>query len=245
MTHRVNWTHLLVFTFTAFVLGCCAGMLVVNRHNSESVLAAEAVPSNTRVPDVARHGTDVEIRDSMEVVAPPVAMPPVATPPRAARDTPARPPAAKPEMVYVVPLQAPITASPADIAPADAEAHALSPAVPPIVNAATANVEVPTPPPPVAAVRQRPAPLVLPQRIRRVAPEYPPFARVNRIEGTVIIAATIDTEGNVTYPRVVKSFRLLDQSALDAVQQWQFKPGTRDGQPVPVDVMLTVEFSLR
>jgi protein TonB len=94
-------------------------------------------------------------------------------------------------------------------------------------------------------VRPRPAPLEPPQRIRRAAPEYPRFARINNIEGTVVIAATIDTDGRVTYPRIVKSFPMLDQAALDAVKQWEFKPGTRGGQPVPVDVTLSVEFSAR
>lgn len=242
MTNRVNWTQLLVFTFTAFLLGCLAGILVINRHNSESVLAAEAVPSHARAPDDARHGTDVEIRDSMAVVAAAVPTPP---PTRARERTPPRPPAAKPEMVYVVPLQAAVAASPAAIAAADAEERAPSPAVPPTVDAAPASVELPATAPTVAALRQRPAPLVPPQRIRRVAPEYPHFARINNIEGTVIIAATIDTEGKVTYPRVTKSLPVLNQAALDAVQQWTFKPGTRDGQPVPVDVTLTVEFLLR
>jgi len=37
----------------------------------------------------------------------------------------------------------------------------------------------------------------------------------------------------------------LDEEALKAVSQWQFKPGTMDGQPVPVLVTLELAFTLR
>ena len=52
--------------------------------------------------------------------------------------------------------------------------------------------------------------------------------------------------GDVTDARVLKPLPLgLDQSALEAVKRWKFKPGTLNGQPVPVIYNLTVIFRLQ
>ena len=85
-----------------------------------------------------------------------------------------------------------------------------------------------------------------PVAITRVEPEYTELARKARIEGIVIIEAIIDPSGNVTDARVLKPLPLgLDQAALDAVKRWKFKPGTLNGQPVPVIYNLTVNFRLQ
>ena len=82
--------------------------------------------------------------------------------------------------------------------------------------------------------------------ITRVDPQYTELARKARIEGIVIIEAIIDPSGNVTDARVLKPLPLgLDQAALDAVKRWKFKPGTLNGQPVPVIYNLTVNFRLQ
>jgi len=55
-------------------------------------------------------------------------------------------------------------------------------------------------------------------------------------------------DGTVTALRVVKSLDSvfgLDEQALKAVREWRFKPGTRFGQPVPVQVSIAVSFTLR
>jgi periplasmic protein TonB len=85
-----------------------------------------------------------------------------------------------------------------------------------------------------------------PQSIRRVEPVYTEIARKARVEGIVIIEAIIDRNGNVTDARILKPLPMgLDQTALDAVKQWKFKPGTLNGQPVPVIYNLTVNFRLQ
>ena len=62
----------------------------------------------------------------------------------------------------------------------------------------------------------------------------------------MIIEAIIDRNGNVTDARVLKPLPMgLDQQALDAVKKWKFKPGTLNGQPVPVIYNLTVTFRLQ
>ena len=85
-----------------------------------------------------------------------------------------------------------------------------------------------------------------PVAITRIEPQYTELARKARIEGIVIIEAIINTNGDVTDARVLKPLPLgLDQSALEAVKRWKFKPGTLNGQPVPVIYNLTVNFRLQ
>ncbi|HEU4520602.1 MAG TPA: energy transducer TonB [Thermoanaerobaculia bacterium] len=85
-----------------------------------------------------------------------------------------------------------------------------------------------------------------PVSITRVEPTYTEIARKARIEGIVIIEAIIDRNGNVTDARVLKPLPMgLDQAALEAVRRWKFRPGTLNGQPVPVIYNLTVNFRLQ
>jgi len=85
-----------------------------------------------------------------------------------------------------------------------------------------------------------------PVKISSVDPQYTEIARKARIEGMVIIEAIIDREGNVTDVRVLKPLPMgLDQAAMEAVKKWKYKPGTLNGQPVPVIYNLTVNFRLQ
>ena len=81
--------------------------------------------------------------------------------------------------------------------------------------------------------------------ITRVEPEYTEIARKARIKGIVIVEAVIDRQGNVTEARILKPLPMgLDQEALRAIKLWKFRPGTLNGQPVPVYYNLTVNFRL-
>ncbi|HSN68746.1 MAG TPA: energy transducer TonB [Thermoanaerobaculia bacterium] len=85
-----------------------------------------------------------------------------------------------------------------------------------------------------------------PQVVYRVEPDYTEEARKSRLQGIVIIEAIIDINGNVTDARVLKGLAGgLDASALAAVRQWRFRPGTLDGDPVPVIFDLMVRFRLQ
>ncbi|HEX6083094.1 MAG TPA: energy transducer TonB [Thermoanaerobaculia bacterium] len=85
-----------------------------------------------------------------------------------------------------------------------------------------------------------------PVAVTRVDPLYTESARRARIQGLVIIEAVIDRQGNVTEARVLKPLPLgLDTAALEAVKRWKFRPGTLNGQPVPVYYNLTVNFQLQ
>jgi protein TonB len=81
-----------------------------------------------------------------------------------------------------------------------------------------------------------------PTKVKDVKPVYPAIARSARVAGAVVIAATIDEEGKVIDAKVVRSVPLLDQAALDAVQQWEYMPTLLNGVPVPVLVTVTINF---
>jgi len=82
-----------------------------------------------------------------------------------------------------------------------------------------------------------------PTKIKDVKPVYPAIAQSARVEGVVIIEATIGPEGKVEDAKVLRSVPLLDQAALDAVRQWEFTPTLLNGVPVPVVMTVTVRFT--
>jgi len=102
----------------------------------------------------------------------------------------------------------------------------------------------PPPPPPSAPVRVG-GNIKQPNKTRDVKPVYPPIAQSARVQGVVIIEATIGPDGRVKEAKVLRSIPLLDQAALDAVKQWQFTPTLLNGVPVPVIMTVTVNFTLQ
>jgi protein TonB len=84
-----------------------------------------------------------------------------------------------------------------------------------------------------------------PRKVKDAAPDYPSAARRARIEGIVIIEATIDARGRVQQARVLRSIPQLDEAALDAVRQWEYEPTRINGVATPVIMTVTVRFSLR
>jgi len=93
--------------------------------------------------------------------------------------------------------------------------------------------------------RRRPGSTEPPTKLRHVEPEYPKIAVSARVQGVVIIEATIDTNGRVTDAVVLRSIPLLDNAALAAVRQWEYSPTLLDGIPVPVIMIVTVSFTLK
>jgi TonB family protein len=82
-----------------------------------------------------------------------------------------------------------------------------------------------------------------PTKVKHVDPIYPAIAKSARVSGTVVLEATIDPVGKVIDTRVVKSVPLLDQAAIDAVQQWEYTPSTHKGVAVPVVMTVTINFT--
>ncbi len=77
-----------------------------------------------------------------------------------------------------------------------------------------------------------------------VAPQYPPEAGRQRIEGTVVLMAVIGKDGCVQDVQVVSGLPLLAQAAIDAVKQWRYKPYLLNGEPVEIDSRITINFTL-
>ena len=102
----------------------------------------------------------------------------------------------------------------------------------------------PPPPPPTQPVRVG-GNIKQPTKTKDVRPVYPPIAQSARVQGVVIIEATIGPDGAVRDARVLRSIPLLDAAALDAVKQWVFTPTLLNGVPVPVIMTVTVQFTLQ
>ena len=87
-----------------------------------------------------------------------------------------------------------------------------------------------------------------PRLLKEVKPLYTAQAMRAKIQGTVLLECVVQPDGSVGNIKVVRSLDAtfgLDQEAMKAARQWQFAPGTRFGQPVPVLVTIQIAFTLR
>jgi TonB family protein len=79
----------------------------------------------------------------------------------------------------------------------------------------------------------------------KVEPEYAAEARAAKYSGTVLLSVEIGPDGTTHNVQVVRPLGLgLDEKAEQAVSQWRFQPGTKDGQPVTVAATIEVNFRL-
>ena len=61
----------------------------------------------------------------------------------------------------------------------------------------------------------------------------------------MLLSVIVDEMGRPNHVKVLRSLGLgLDQKAMDAVSQWRFKPGQKDGKAVPVIATIEVNFRL-
>jgi TonB family protein len=89
--------------------------------------------------------------------------------------------------------------------------------------------------------------LTSPTLLRSIEPSYTDGAMRALIQGDVDLEAVVMPDGTVGKARVIKSLDQqfgLDDEALRVARHWLFKPGTRDGQPVPVLVKIILSFRL-
>lgn len=90
--------------------------------------------------------------------------------------------------------------------------------------------------------------LVLPRVKHEEKPNYSAEAMRRRIEGIVEMQAVVGVDGKVDRARVVKSLDKefgLDEEALRAARAWTFEPGSLNGAPVPVVVVIQLEFRVK
>ena len=81
--------------------------------------------------------------------------------------------------------------------------------------------------------------------IQRVPPEYPPTARIARIQGTVQVNLLVGTDGKVQKVQAISGPAMLTQAAMEAVRQWVYQPFLLNGQPVTVQTTANVNFTLQ
>ena len=84
----------------------------------------------------------------------------------------------------------------------------------------------------------------LPPPSRAGVARFPEEAQAAGIQGGVEAEIVIDPTGAVADARIVKSIPMLDDAALKAVREWRFEPTIVNGQPVPVRMLVTVNFTL-
>ena len=80
--------------------------------------------------------------------------------------------------------------------------------------------------------------------LRRVDPVYPPILRQMGLQGTVRLHAVIGMDGSIHELAAESGHPLFVKAALDAVQQWRYKPTLLNGEPVEVETTITVIFEM-
>ena len=70
------------------------------------------------------------------------------------------------------------------------------------------------------------------------------MAKLARVEGPVVVAATIGRDGKVREVRPIRGNSVLLQAAVAAVRDWRYRPSELNGQPVEFETQITLNFSL-
>jgi protein TonB len=79
--------------------------------------------------------------------------------------------------------------------------------------------------------------------LEKTQPVYPPIAKQAHVQGTVVLHAVIGKDGRIKNLNVISGNAMLTQAAVDAVQNWRYKPYLLNGEPTEVDTTVTVNFS--
>ena len=83
-----------------------------------------------------------------------------------------------------------------------------------------------------------------PVKIKDLKPVYPPQARSAKVQGVVIVEATVGTDGKVSATKVLRPIPLLNDEAIRVVRGQEFKPTIVNGVAVPVIITVPVIFKL-
>jgi protein TonB len=106
---------------------------------------------------------------------------------------------------------------------------------------------VPDPVPPADSLPIRlTAEMSRPVPLRPILPRYTEVARRSGTQGTVVLEAIIDEQGNATNVRVLRGLPMgLDRAAVEAIQEARFKPAMLGSRPMKVYYTLTVTFTIQ
>jgi TonB family protein len=116
----------------------------------------------------------------------------------------------------------------------------------PAIQPAVASNAHPAPTPrPEQVVDLNSKGVVKPLPIFKPEPPYTKEAKDAKVQGTVILKIVVDAQGNVSEAKVTKSLeKSLDESAVNTVKTWKFKPATKNGKPVSCRPWVEVSFKL-
>ena len=89
-----------------------------------------------------------------------------------------------------------------------------------------------------------PASILMRNAIASPPPAYPSLARSQRIEGDVLLQASVDEGGRVETVVVVNGPEALRSAAMDALSNWRFSPYVVDGRPVPIRTLVDFHFKM-
>jgi len=103
---------------------------------------------------------------------------------------------------------------------------------------------LPEAPPPQVGPRRVGGDIREPRRLFAVTPVYPEIAVKARLEGTVVIEATVNERGRVVNTSLLQGAALLTDAALEAVKKWVYTPTLVNGVPTPIIMTVTVHFRL-
>ncbi len=78
----------------------------------------------------------------------------------------------------------------------------------------------------------------------KIAPQYPVIAKEARIQGTVVLEATVSKAGTIENLRVISGPPMLQEAAIDAVRSWRYRPYLLNGEPIEVQTTVNVVFHL-
>jgi protein TonB len=90
--------------------------------------------------------------------------------------------------------------------------------------------------------------ITLPTLLREVRPAYTADAMRAKVQGSVWLECIVMPDGSVGEVKVTRSLDPifgLDQEAIRAAKMWRFRPGMRQGEPVPVIITIELTFTLR
>ncbi len=96
------------------------------------------------------------------------------------------------------------------------------------------------------AVRMRDGGVTPPKIVNRVEPQYSSEARTRRISGTVVLEALVTKDGRVDILRVVRGLDYgLTENAINALKQWRFEPGKKNGESADIALNIEINFHLK
>lgn len=111
-----------------------------------------------------------------------------------------------------------------------------------ILNPGGTDISLQPPPPPTRPVRV--SEMQLGDLVRKVVPQYPTIAKQIRLQGSVVLLATVGKDGRVEHVQPMSGAPLLVRAAKEAVEQWQYRPYLLNHEPVVVQTQITVNFVL-